>query len=432
MPRFSIWTATLAMALAAGAIAQAAEGDARPHVKRLLTLAREPSTKSLRAVEQYYRSLREGYRQQALVKYAYAVALIQQRRLHDAAKLVRELAEKQPEEFAFCRAEIWLALALGERTRALTEIEQLAGHAHAHRQAEKEPLNETNAAEFFGAVCGFFAGPWSAKIKPANAQRIEDHLRAVFNDESRAAFDRSKASVAEHYETLRQAHEERVQAERAVKTKQLEKAKESVAQADKTLSAKQQSLKDKEKRRDREAKAKLEDLDDEVKKIDERRQSLLTEIAPLEAQRIALVSQLVPLPLPSSRRQSNINALGGLMIDNQRNRTIGLLLAPIVTRLTKLETELASLNSAEQEYLFSIGVTEIKHQCDLGKIAQQEQSLQKDKKRIEYDARRLDAKPVASSARLRAEAEQLTRFSTYVPFDFEREQTWLLDQLANE
>lgn len=431
MPRCWIWIAALVLAAAPKGIAGADDDDSRRHAEQLFALAREPSAKNLRAVEHYYRSLPNAVRNQSLLKYAYSIALIHQRNLHEAAKLIHELAEEQPEEFAFCRTKLWLALTLAERTRALTEIEQLAGHARAHHEAENEPLEELEVAEFLGAVCGFFAGPWSASVHDADRQRLEDHLRAVFDEESRTAFDRSKAKVVESYETRRQAHEERTKAELAAKAKDREKEQEAAAQADQTVAAKQQTVKDKEKKRDRDAKAKLDDLDDEVQEIDEKRQALLMEIAPLEAQRVALVSQLVPMPLPFSRIPNIINTRRVLFAEGQKNRAIGLMLAPIVARLTTLETQVASLNQAELEHWYSIGVTEIKHQTDLGKLARQEQSLEKDKKRIQYDARRLKAKPLARSPRLRTEAEQLTRFSTYMPFDFEREKKWLLDKLDN-
>jgi hypothetical protein len=70
----------------------------------------------------------------------------------------------------------------------------------------------------------------------------------------------------------------------------------------------------------------------------------------------------------------------------------------------------------------------MKYQTDLGKLAQQAKDLDKDSKRIQHDAKHLKAKPVASGPRLRAEAEQLARFSTYAPFPFEREKERLLEE----
>lgn len=432
MPRCWIWAASLALTAALGMRVVAADGDARRQIEQLLALGREPSAKSLRAIEHYYQSLPNADRRQPLLKYAYSIALVRQRRPHDAAMLLDELVESQPEEFAFCRARIWNALTLGERTKALTEIEQLAGHAHAHHTGEHGPVDEVGAAEFFGSVCGFFAGPWSAKVHGPDQKRLEDHLRTVFDDPSRTAFDRAKTEVGERYEQLRQAYQEHMHAELAAKTNEREKAESAAAQAGQTLADQEQTLKDKEKKRNRDTKAKLADLDDELKEIDEKRQVLLQEIAPLEAQRIALISQLVPQPLPggSLSGNANINARRLFWGNYQRNRTIGVLLAPIVARLTTLEAKLASLNQAEQEHLLSIGVTEFKHQVDLGKLAQQERSLQKDKKRIEYAARRLKKTPLAVSPQLRAEAAHLTRFSTYVALDFDHEKMWILNQLA--
>jgi hypothetical protein len=84
------------------------------------------------------------------------------------------------------------------------------------------------------------------------------------------------------------------------------------------------------------------------------------------------------------------------------------------------------LNQREEELQFEQGATDVKRHTDAGKLSVKEQSLDKDRKRVEKDARRLKAKPLGSTARLRAAAEQLTNFSTYVPFPFEREKERLL------
>jgi hypothetical protein len=71
----------------------------------------------------------------------------------------------------------------------------------------------------------------------------------------------------------------------------------------------------------------------------------------------------------------------------------------------------------------------MKYQKDLGKLAQQAEALKTDRNRLKYDAKRLKSKSAAGSPRLRAEAEQLTRFNTYAPFAFEREKERLLNEL---
>ena len=421
------WTlvAVLSLAFPAGGTEQSTEGGLRPKIERLLALAVEPSAKNMQAVERYYRSLPGASRSDRELKYAYLVALIQQKRLHDATKIVHELADEQPDDFAIWRSKIWLALTLGERTRALTDIEQLASHAQAHQAVETERLAEIEMAEFFGGVCGFLSGPWSQKVRPADSQHIEDRLRAVFDDESRTAFDQAKAKVVERYDELRQAHEERAEEELKTKSKQLDEAKKSVGRAAQDLGDKRQALKDKETKRTDDTKARVADIDNQLQKLDQQRQALLQQIAPLEAQRLALVAQLLPEG-PFAPQQVVNRLIRSGAHPGANNRRIRFLLAPLVAKLTSLEGQVTSLTQHEQELLIERAATGVKYQNDLSKLAGQEAALDKDRKRIKNDAKRLKSKPVANSPRLRAEAEQLTRFSTYAPFPFEREKERLL------
>ncbi len=387
----------------------------RSQIERLLTLASEPSPKNLLALQRFYGSLPAERRNDVRLKYAYAVALIQQRQLHDASKLLHELAEEQPENPAVWRNQIWLELTMGERGRALTDIEQLASRAAAHQSSQQERLTDREMADFLGAVCGFLAGPWSQRVRPTDAQHIEDRLYAVFDIESQRAFDRSKAKVIERYDELRSRHQKRAGEELESTSRELNQARKSLGAAAQELGDKQQELKNKETKRSDDAKAKVVDIDNQRKTIDQKRLSLTQQIAPLEAQRLALLSQLLPEPLfltrPTSIERANV----------LHNRPIRLALAPIVAKLTELEAELMLLNQREQELLGDRAATGMKYQQDLGKLAQQEDVLKRDTNRLKNDAKRLRSKSMASSPRLRAEAEQLNRFSTYAPFAFELE-----------
>lgn len=418
----------------------AATGNVRAQIGHLLTLAMEPSAKNLQAVEAYYQSLPAASRNDRQMKYAYAVALIRQRHLHESAKLIDKLTDEQPQLVFLCRDRIWLALAMGQRAAAMTAIEQLAAQARAHQAAEHESIGDAEMAEFFGAVCGFISGPWSHKVRAADAQQLEEHLCSVFDEESRKTFDRAKTKLIERYQELLKAHDQRAEAELQARTNERQAAEQAVDRAAKQLDDKRQSLKDKEAERAADAKAKIDDLDGQLRKIDDDRQALLTRIAPLEAERAALVSQMLPNPrlsLAATGARRGVGAWGTLRprwvpylpAAGGQSRAIMQRLAPLVARLAALEAQVTVLNQREQELLFEQQATDMKRQVDVGKLSLKEQSLKKDRKRIENDARRLKTKSLGSSPRLRAEAEQLTNFNTYVPFPFEREKKRLLSQL---
>lgn len=434
----SLIALTLSVAFLQGPGKNAKHVDLSKPIGRLLDFSTEPSAKSLKEVEHAYRSLPAATRNKPQVKYAYAVALIRQRRLQEASRLLHEIFDEQPAELSVWWAKVWIELEMDERTRAITDLEELGSHAAAHQQSGAERLADKDSAEFFGAVCGFLAGPWSHKVSEADAKKIEDQLRGVFDDDSRTAFDEAKTKVVESYQKLYQEHEERVHTEMASKTKELDDAKESVGRKAQELGQKQQSLKDKQAKRDADTKTKIGDIDAELKKIGLQRQALVMQIAPLEAQRAALVAQLVPEMMsflsPQARQsfvQLNaqiVRATRGFNTANtpENNRRVRLILAPLVTKLTLLEGQVASLNQREIELRGEGFATEIKHQADLGKLAEQEQALDKDRKRIKYDAQRLKVKSAGTSPQLRAEAERLSRFATYAPFPFEREKEHLL------
>lgn len=422
------WIVAAVLALTAPAEASTSSNDDfRSQIERLLTLAAEPSARNLVAIQRFYQALPSERRNDRRMKQAYAVALIQQKQFHQASKLLHELADEQPADAGRWRTKVWLALTLGERVRALTEIEQLAGQAAAHRSSQEEPLSDIETAEFLGAVCGFFAGPWSDKVRAADAQQIEDRLRGAFDAKSQAAFDESKAQVAERYVELREQHEKQAEQAQAAANQKRDKARKSLSDAAQALGDKQQALKDKEAKRTGDAKSKVADIEKERKSIDQKRQSLMQQIAPLETARLALVSQLLPEPLPlqpltvpqASLAQANI----------QHNRVIRVSLAPLVAKLTELETKVMLLNEREFELLADQAATGMKYQEDLGKLAQQTEALKTDRNRLKYDAKRLKSKSAAGSPRLRAEAEQLTRFNTYLPFGFEREKEQLLKEV---
>lgn len=280
--------AVVSVGLTAFTPKKAAAGEVRSQIEHLLTLATEPSAKNLQAVEDYYQSLPAARRDDRAVQYAYALALIRQRHLTESAEWIARLTQEQPQLVFLWRDRVRLALALGQKTAAMTEIEQLAAHARAHQAVRHESLSDPETAEFLGAVCGFISGPWSKRVREADAKKAVDQLRSIFDDDSRAAFDHSKAKLTEQYEELLEAHQQRAQNERQAKTNERRAAEQAVGRTAKQLDDNQQALKDKEKKRTTDAKAKTDDLDRQLKKLDEDRRALLVKMAPLEAQRAAL------------------------------------------------------------------------------------------------------------------------------------------------
>lgn len=390
---------------------------ARSSVQRLLTLAAEPSAKNLLAARQFYRCLPREVGQARDVQYAFLLALIGQRKFHEASELANEVAKGQTPDLALIRTQVWLDLTVGKRETAMNHLNRLAG-----RLAGSRGLTELELAEFFGAACGFLSGPCSRYIRAADVQSLADRLRASLSDGGRVQFDRARKELLECYNQLRGQYDQRTQKELASRSLQLDAAKESVDRAAKEIDAKQQALKDKHDRRVTEATAKRDDVDKQIKEIEQKRQALVKRIATLEVEQLALTAQLLPEPVVPAPK-SNPAVLRAVIAHNYPIRQ---LLAQVVAKLIPLVADEAALRQKETELLLQRAATDAKYGAELGKIEQQDKSLDKDGKRIAYRAKRIKAKPVAIGPRLNTESRQLTRFSTYMPFPFERERRRLL------
>jgi predicted Zn-dependent protease len=103
--------AMLSLSFPAGASKSAGSGDVAA-IERLLDFSTEPSAKSLKSLEHVYRTLRAATRKRPPVQYAYAVALIRQKRFQEASRVLYELVEEQPADPALWRARISLELEL--------------------------------------------------------------------------------------------------------------------------------------------------------------------------------------------------------------------------------------------------------------------------------------------------------------------------------
>lgn len=418
MQRGFVMLAALCLARSVCGNETPAEDKTGSSVERLLTLAGQPSAKNLLAARQYYRSLPHEIGHQRHVRYAYLLALIHQRKFQEASDLTNEMVEGPTRDLALWRAKIWLELSIGNQSAAMNDLERLTARSAAcHGMAEPE------LAEFFGAASGFLSGPCSQKVRAADAQSLANRLRASLTADSRVLFDNAKKGLLERYRQLRGEYDQRAHKDLALRSAQLDAARNAVARTAQEVGEKQLDLKAKRDSRASESKLILDDFDKQIKAIEQKRQPLLKQIATLEAEQLALVSQLLPeTTMPSSRS----NAAVELAIINH-NRPIRQVLASVVAKLTTLAADDAALRLREQELLLSRAAAQNKYAVELGKIEQQSRSLDKNGKRIEYKAKRINVRPVGVGPRLSTEARQLTRFSTYVPFPFERERQRLLE-----
>ena len=409
------------------------QSDLAAAVKRLFELGDEQTPKSLHEVQNYYRKLPEPVRDAPVMRYAYAVVLIRQKRLLDARPLLDQATAARPHDLAAWQASVWVHLTLGDRSQALAELERfdraLLGPTSAARREELQ-----DAAEFCGRLFGFLSGPWHSRLHAADLEKLKTKLRGAFGPNDQAAFDEAEREVSAKFDELRGKQQSLGREARDRGKKRLDQARSDLLQSETALGEKQQALAEKDAKRADEFETKLAEIEGKLEKLDGERESLVAQITPLELQREALVAQLLPAPvvvpgLPivsSGNRQLVSNA----SYAQTYNKRIEALLAPVVAQLTLLGGKLAVVVDAMTELELQRGKLALRRGQDDLKIAKQKKELDRQQVRLDHAGKRLNSAKAGSSVQSRAAAARLTLLSTYLEFPFDREKGRILSKLA--
>jgi len=237
-----------------------AEDRLKIEAERIFTLGAQPSAKAAHAVQMHYRGLPAAIRDAAPIRYAYAVVLIRQKRLSEAAAALDELAASRPDDDAVQRAKLWIQLTLGERAKTLGALEQWqkqwSGVAtdgdqvpDRDRVPDRDPTSDTETAEFLGALSGFFAGPWHSRQREDDLKKLREALRQHFDGDAQAAFDHGEGQVLGHYLRLHGELQQASQKARETMKKRTDQAQAALSQAEIKLNDEEQALADKDAKR---------------------------------------------------------------------------------------------------------------------------------------------------------------------------------------
>ncbi|HUY90398.1 MAG TPA: hypothetical protein VMV10_16800 [Pirellulales bacterium] len=407
-------------------------------VERLFELGSEPSPKSLHAVQDYYRKLPEAVRNDSLLRYAYAVVLIRQKRLFDARPLLEQAGESRPHDLELWQAKVWLHLTLGDRTKALAELGQFERSMLESDSSEKGDAPKA-AAEFCGKIFAFLAGPWHSRLHAADLEKLRDKLRGAFETEDQAAFDEAEREVLAKFDELRGKHTSLSQQAHDEARKQFAQARADLLKSQTGLDEKKQDLTDKDAKRSADAKAKLAVLDGKLKKLEQQYEAIAAQMVPLELQREALTAQLAAIAVgdaaliadPQLRNDLRINLDWGLPGQRAYNM-IERMLAPIVAQLTVLAGKAAEVVDGVAELEAERQMLVFGRVQDAGKIAVKKRKLEKEQIQFDRNSKRLKAPKGANTAQSRAAAAKLTLLNTYLDFPFEREKERILSISAAE
>jgi hypothetical protein len=421
-----------------------AEDRLKIEAERIFTLGAEPSAKAAHAVQTHYRGLPAAIRDAAAIRYAYAVVLIRQKRLGDAAGLLDQLAASRPDDDAVQRAKIWILLTLGERAKALGALEQWQKQWSRvaddwHPAPDRDPTSDTETAEFLGALSGFFAGPWHSRQREDDLKKRREELRLLFEGDAQAAFDHGEGQVLAHYLQLHGELQQASQKAREIAKKRTDQAQADLSQAEMKLNDEEQSLADKDAKRSDQTKAKLAEIDGKLEKLEQQHSDIVQQMVPLEQSREALVVQFLPEPPPGYRlffqgggavqRQAaaRANILSGANI--RHNDGLRRLLAPIVGQLTLLMGQAAQVQDGIMELETERYSVAGRRQQDAAKIAGKKRDLDRRETRLKYASKHLNTGAAGNTVQVRAQTTRMSLFSTYVEFPFEREKQRVLGTL---
>lgn len=409
------------------------QSDLAAAVERLFELGDEPSPKSLHAVQGYYRKLPESLRNDALLRHAYAVVLIRQKRLFDARPLLDKTTAARVHDLAAWQASVWVHLTLGDRTQALAELERfdhaLLGPTSAARREELQ-----DAAEFCGKLFGFLSGPWHSRLHAADLEKLKNKLRGAFGPDDQAAFDEAEREVSTKFEELRGKHKSLSQQTHDQARKRFAQARADLQQSQTKVDQEQQKLTDKDAKRTEEVKAKLAEIDGQLDKLEQQYEAIAAQMVPLELQREALMAQLAAVAGVDLAVNERRIRDGGFPDASHRGyySMIQQALAPIVAQLTVLAGKAAEVVDGVAELEAERQMVVSGRAQDAGKIAAKKKVLEKEQIKLDRSSKRLKAPKSANTVQSRASAAKLTLLSTYLDFPFEREKQRILSILAAE
>ena len=412
-------------------------GDLKTAVERLLELGDEPSPRSLHAVQNYYRQLPESLRSDSLLRYAYAVVLVRQKRLFDARPLVEQAAESRPHDLELWQAKVWLHLTLGDRAKALAELGEFERAMIESDSTETGDAPQA-AAEFCGKIMGFLAGPWHSRLHAEDVEKLRDKLRGAFGAEEQTAFDEAEREVSAKFDELRSKHKSLSQQAHDDARKRFAQAREDLLKSQTSLDEKQQDLSDKDAKRAAELKTKLAEIDGKLNKLEQQYEAITAQMVPLELQREALMAQLAAVTVASSELfnlKRHPDSFDYQEFAGRQGSYISMVdraLAPIVAQLTVLAGKAAEVLDGVAELEAERQMVVYGRVQDAGKIAAKKKELEKQQARLDHNSKRLKAPKAANTAQSRASAAKLTLLSSYLDFPFEREKERILSILAEE
>lgn len=386
-------------------------------VAQLFELSKKPADDRQDQLADVYRRLRAQFPEDSHIDWAYALALLEQRRTDEAVELLSNFADSRPTDFAARRLSICAILVQPKPGEVLGEMTSLAAQLVGPAAGQAADQDRLDAAAFLGQIVGYLEGPRPGIVEPDTLDAFAEKVRRQFSRPERIAFAVGRKKVADQFaalqadgEALRSAAKVKERAHRERDLKKVAHSTEDQAIARKVLDSQEKKLDDDAQR--------LEQVNLRLAALRERQKLLDDRAAGVQAARDIMIANYMAAERPGALAGTHFFELRVLTMDTDRS--------------------IAELNYANRQLLAEASVLEGRRQALLlegeiqtPKLQRQEAGLTTEQKKTRaLEAKASKARIAGNSAQAHALAVQTIRLQTYVDFSLEAEQQRLLDSLA--
>ena len=411
--------------------------DARTGLAKLFDLGTNNTPPAVTAARKTAYRLKRANRHDTRIDYAYGVVLANQHRYEDAIRLVNNYLEAQPDDLSAHQVKIWAQLHHKAYADVLASADVLGEQLRAAPDGAPGD-EEVEAARFLGVIFGYLELVLSDAVDHDQLAAQKNALLAHLHETHLSAFDQGRELVAEKRAQLEADRDARLQrAEDAI----AEKKEQTIAALNDNLdrAADQKETIQSSTQQIRDAHRDLSVIQRQLASLEQDRALLTTQIISVQAQ----LAQILPPPVdvrPSDPilRNRNSTTPGVLRVEDLTNDPNATMSIDEFARASALSLAIAGLN----QQAFDVDRRMFQLRTRAAELAghgrQRARELAESRQIADTAARQadrlqkqLDRDDAALARSAAGPGRRAARFSTYVPFPYERETQRVLDWFAN-
>jgi len=398
---------------------QAADAELKREVEKLFEIGWPASYKTRALADEQFGTIQQVSPGDVRAVYAYALVQIKQRRYPDAAKLLGQLLDHDPQHIHAAKAKAWLSMLGKNYSQSLIELDQLV---QMKSSSDEEQLENVRYA---GRMVGYLEGPADGVIKETTLQAAKRKIISRLDDKQIAAFDKARDGVIETHHSFSLEQEQTAEEAKVQAEKDRERERKELAGEQTQLEERRAEIAPEIEKLKSEAKDELKAIEDEDKPLVDQLRRLETEAIATRREQslytsdiIRLQGQLDRAEDPGTRGliQSQINQVS--ILSNRYDAQVRLLerqAQSIVAQRVKLKNDYDRMYASYSSQIQKLG-GELK---EIDKLDKRNTGLQK----------KAEKPSTADLRRTRAIAARAKALSTYEDLSLDLEREWVLQSL---